>query len=104
MRPQRACASATMALSLGVLGDVGLEGDRRALVHADHLDGFLRRFEIVIDAQHLGALAREGERRGAAVAHALAGALAGADDDGDSIFQAHVTSLPESGTACSTSL
>ncbi len=47
----------------------------------------------MIDAQHLCAFAREGQRSGAAVAHAFAGALAGADDDGDLVLQAHVSSL-----------
>ena len=42
----------------------------------------------MIDGQHLGALAREHQRRGAAVAHAFAGALSGADDDGDLALQA----------------
>ena len=43
----------------------------------------------MIDAQHSGAFAREGQRGGAAVADAFTGALAGADDDGDTIFQTH---------------
>src|SRR6185437_9004774 len=86
-------------LDLGFPGDVGLEGDRRALLGCDHVDGLLRRGEVVIDAQHLGALARKSQRGGAAVADAFAGRLAGADDDGDAILQTHVSSLPGSGTA-----
>ncbi len=58
----------------------------------------------MIDAQHLGALARESQRGGAAVADAFAGALAGADDDGDTIFQAHFSSTPGIGYCFSTSL
>src|SRR5471030_537553 len=85
-------------LELGLLGDVGLEGDRRSLVLADDVDGLLGRGEIVIDAQALGAFAREGEGRRAAVAHAFAGALARADDDGDLVLEAHVTRLPGSDT------
>ena len=57
---------------------------------------FLGAAEVVVDAQHLGAFAREGERGGAAVADTLAGALAGANDDGDLVLEAHVSSLPES--------
>jgi hypothetical protein len=86
-------------LDLGILGDVGFESDRRASLGRDQFDGFLRRWQIVIHAQHPGAFAREGERGGAAVADAFAGGLAGADDDGDAILQAHVSSLPGSGTA-----
>jgi hypothetical protein len=83
---------------LGFLSDVGLESHRRAPVGGDHVDRLLGRCEVVIHAQHLGAFAREGEGGGAAVAHAFARALAGADDDGNAIFQAHVTSLPGLGT------
>ena len=91
-------------LEVGIFGDVGLERRRGALLGGDHVDGLLRRRQIVIDAQHLGALAREGQRGGAAVADAFAGALSGADDDGDTIFQAHAHSTPGIGYCFSTSL
>src|SRR3989440_7792601 len=99
MRPQRSWASWNHRLYLGIFGHVGLEGDRGALLACDHVDGFLRRCKMMIDAQHLGALAGERERRGAAVADAFAGTLPGPNDDGDAIFQAHVISLRVSGTA-----
>src|SRR6185295_15122889 len=70
-----------------------------ALALRDHVDRLLGAAEIVVDAQHLGAFAGEGQGGGAAVADAFAGALAGADDDGDFVLQAHVSSLPESDTA-----
>ena len=66
------------------------EGSGYAALDADHLDRLLRRRKVMIDAQDLRALAREGQRGGAAVAHAFAGTLAGSDDDCDAIFQAHV--------------
>jgi len=56
-------------LDLGLLGDVGLEGYRRAALGGDHVDRFLRGFDVAIHTQH----AREGKRRGAAVADAFAG-------------------------------
>ena len=78
-------------LELGVLGDVGPECYCRTLLgpgHVDgHIDGLLGRFEVVIDAQHASTLASESQRCGAAVAHALAGALAGANDDSDAILR-----------------
>ena len=86
-------------LDVGDLGHVGLERHGGSLLRRDHGGGFLRRFQMVIDAQHLRTFAREGERGGAAVAHAFAGALPGADDDRNLILQAHVSSLPGSGTA-----
>ena len=43
-------------LELGVAGDVGLEGRRGAAFFADHVDGFPGRIEMVIHAQHAGAL------------------------------------------------
>jgi hypothetical protein len=68
---------------------VGREGDRRALPLGDHGDGLPGALEVAVDAQDLRALAGEGDGRRAAVAHALAGALARSDDDGDPILQAH---------------
>src|SRR5450631_4401186 len=85
-------------LEFGIFGDVGLEGHRGAALGGDQVDGFLRRFETVIHAHDARAFARKGQRGGAAVADTFAGALAGADDDGDTIFQTHVSSLPGSGT------
>jgi hypothetical protein len=86
-------------LEVGALGDVGLERRRDAFLGGDHIDRLLGGGQIVIDAQDLGAFARKGQRGGAAVADAFAGALSGADDDGDTIFQAHLIPLPGSGTA-----
>jgi hypothetical protein len=40
---------------------------------------------MTIHAQDLRALAREGQRSGAAVAYAFAGTLTASDDDGDAI-------------------
>src|SRR5882757_7979825 len=76
-------------LEVGILGDVGLERRRGAALGRDQIHRLLGGGEIVIDAQHLGALAREGQRGGAAVADAFTGALAGAHDDGDTILQTH---------------
>ena len=83
---------------VGIPGDVGLERHRRASLGRDQVGCLLRGCEIVIHAQHFRALAREGQCGGTAIAHAFARALAGADNDGDPIFQAHVSSLPGSGT------
>src|SRR5262249_2391000 len=77
-------------LDLGIFGDVGLAGGGDALFLGDQVDRLLRGGEVVIDTQHLCAFAREGERGGAAVADAFARALAGADDDGDLVFQTHI--------------
>jgi hypothetical protein len=86
-----------MALSSASLVTAALKATAVPPLGADHvdrhIDRLLGRCEVVIHAQHVRAFAREGEGRGAAVAHAFAGALAGADDDGDAIFQAHVNSL-----------
>ena len=86
-------------LDFGILGDVGFEGDRRPLALLDHGDCLFGALEVVIDAQDLGALAGEGQRGGAAVADAFARALAGPDDDGDFVLEAHVSSLPQSDIA-----
>ena len=82
-RPQRLHGLVDGRLERRFLGDVGLEGDALAALSGHHRRRLLGRGEIHVDGQHLGALAREHQRRGAAVAHALAGPLAGADDDGD---------------------
>ena len=82
-------------LEVALLGDIGLEGCRLAAFRFDQADGFLRGGKIAVDAQHMRAFARKGDRGGAAVAHAFARALARADHDGDPIFQPHVVSLPE---------
>ena len=37
-------------LEFSLFGDVGLERDRRAALGADHINGLLRRCEIVIHA------------------------------------------------------
>ena len=81
-------------LDVGGFGHIGLEGCGRAVRRCDQIDGLLRRFQMMIDAEHLGALPRKGERGGAAITHAFAGALAGADDDRNLVLEAHVTSLP----------
>ena len=99
MRPQRPCASATIALMSAFLVTSALKATAVPPLAAIMSTVSWAEFEMVIDAQHLGAFAREGERGGAAVADAFAGALAGADDDGDTIFQAHLIPLPGSGTA-----
>src|SRR6185437_10369531 len=73
----------------GSLRHVGLEGGGGPCLVGDHLRGFFGRLQVVIDAQNRGALAREGDRRRAAVADAFAGALAGSDDDRDLVLQTH---------------
>ena len=99
MRLQRACASATMASSSALFVTSALKAAAVPPLAPIMSTVSWADCEIVIHAQHAGAFARERERGSAAVADAFAGALAGADDDGDAIFQAHVSSLPESGTA-----
>ena len=51
--------------------------------------GFLRELDVAIDGENLGAFLRETQDRRAAVTHAFAGPLAGADDDGDLAVEAH---------------
>jgi hypothetical protein len=68
------------------LGDVRLEGDAFTSGLFYHRRGFLGRGEIAVDSHDLGALLSESQHRGAAVAHSFAGALPGADDDGDLCF------------------
>jgi hypothetical protein len=77
-------------LDLVLASDVGPECDRGAPLFGDHLDRLLRGSKIAIDAQNARAFARKGDRGGTAVAHAFAGALAGSNHDGDTIFQPHV--------------
>src|SRR5581483_12353879 len=86
-------------LDLGVLGDVGLAGRGDALLLLDQVDRLLRRGEIAIDAEHPCAFAREGDCGGPPIADAFAGTLTRADDDGDLVFQTHLSSLRELGTA-----
>ena len=52
MRPQRAVRFRDHGLDVALLGDVGLEGHRRAALGPDHADGFLRGCEVAVDAQH----------------------------------------------------
>ena len=78
-----------------LLGDVGLArhalAGAAALLH--HRDGLFRRREVVVDRQHLGAFLREAQHGRAAVAHAGAGRLAGADDDRDLVLETHEETL-----------
>ena len=76
-------------LQRGFLGHVGLEGDAFAAILRDDRCGLLGRLQVDIDGQDLGAVAREHQCRGPTVAQSLAGALAGADDDGDLVREAH---------------
>ena len=76
-------------LQRGLFRHVGLEGDARAALFRHQRGSLLRRLQPVIHGQHLGALAREQQRRGAAVAHGLARGLPGADDDRSLAFQSH---------------
>ncbi len=62
-------------------GDVRLEGKTIAARVPHHRRGFLRQPELAIHRHDLRAFLREPQRRGAAVAHAGARALPGADDD-----------------------
>src|SRR6185437_11117193 len=79
---------------LALVCHISFKSRRRAAARCDHLDRLGRGRQIAIHAQHARALAREGDGGRAAIAHSLAWALAGADHDGDSVFQAHVVSLP----------
>ena len=73
-----------------LFGDVGLE--RRAFAGAalpDHGRGLLGGGKPVVDREHLRAFLREAQHGGAAIAHALAGRLPGADDDGGFVLETH---------------
>jgi hypothetical protein len=70
-------------------GHVGLEGNALAAFLHGQRRGLLGRGEIAVDREDPGALLREAEHRGAAVADALARALPGADDDRDFSGEAH---------------
>ena len=98
MRPQRWRAASTIAASVCSLVDVGLERDAVAARLPTICDRFLGRGEIVVDGEHLGAFLREAQHGGAAIAHALAGRLAGADDDGDLVLETHAASAKGSGS------
>ena len=92
---QNVDAAPALARGLDHLGQRRLAGDIGRVGHAlaarllDHGDGLLGGAEIVVDREHLGAFLREAQHGGAAVAHALAGRLAGADHDGDLVFETH---------------
>ena len=79
--------------NLRLARDVRLEGRSFAVLVGDHFGRFAGRCQIAVDAQHPRALAREEERRGAAVAHAVTRTLPRAHDDRDLAFQSH-RSLP----------
>jgi hypothetical protein len=87
-------------LEVAFSGDVGFKGNGLAAFGFDQADGFPRGRQIAIHAQHASAFARKGDRGGAAIAHAFAGALAGADHDCRTIFQPHVVSLPQNWMPC----
>ena len=63
-------------LAVGLLGHVaGMRGGMAAL-GLDHLDGAFGELHVEVGHQHLGAGARQQDRRGAAVADAVAGRAA----------------------------
>src|SRR5665213_1687109 len=67
--------------AVGFLHDIGLPGEGAAAVLSDHGGGLLSPLADAVDAQHLGALAGEQQRHGAAVADGLARRLARTHDD-----------------------
>ena len=67
-------------------GDVGFEGDAFPAPLLDHRSCLLRREEVTIDSHDLRTLLRESQRRGTAIAHPFARALAGANNDGSFSF------------------
>ena len=67
-------------LALGLLGDVAGMRRGRAALGLDHLHRALGELEVEIGHQHLGAGARQQDRRGAAVADAVARRAAARDD------------------------
>ncbi len=68
--------------AVGRLCDVSWKSYGLAAFFCDQRDRLLGTVEPAIDAHHLGALAGEEDRHGAAIANRFAGRLAGADDDG----------------------
>src|SRR5881409_10295 len=69
-------------LAVRLVGDVGGEGERLALLRADEPDRLLRAVLLRVHAEHARALARHEDRGGLAVAHArTARARAGHDRD-----------------------
>ncbi len=68
---------------------VGLEGDAFAALLHGQRGGLLGRGEIAVDGEDTGALLREAQHRGAAIADALARTLPGADDDRDLPRETH---------------
>ena len=55
----------------------------------DHVRGLLDRLPVGINQQQARALAGKQDRRCPAIADGLTRRLAGADDNGDLVFQAH---------------
>jgi len=72
-----------------LLGDIRREGHALAALARHQLGRLGGRCQAAIDREDFRPLAGKAQRRGAAVAHSLAGALAGADDDGDLLRKAH---------------
>ena len=73
-----------------LLGDVGLERHAFSGRLPRHRDRFLGGGEVVVDGQNFGALLGKTHHGGAAIAHAFARRLAGADHDSDLVLETHV--------------
>ena len=68
---------------------ISLKGDAFAAFLHGQRGGLLGRGEIAVDGEDAGALLREPQHRGAAIADPLAGALPGPDDDRDLSLKTH---------------
>ena len=89
IRPQRRSASAIAAARVASCVTSAEVGHALAAFLRRQRRGLLGRGEVAVDGEDTGALLGEAQYRGAAVADAFAGALAGADDDRDLAGKAH---------------
>src|SRR5579875_1652696 len=72
-------------------GDVGLEGDAFAAFFGDHRGSLGRGTRVAIDCKDSGALLREPQRRGAAIADALSRTLTRPNDNRNFAAKTHKT-------------
>ena len=89
MRPQRAWAAAIAAASVRLLGHVGLAGGALPALLSGHRRRLLGGCQVAVDREDLGPFLDEAQHGRTPVPHPFAGALAGADDDGDLSLQTH---------------
>ena len=90
MRPQRCRAASTIAASVVSLVTSASNATHSPARLPRHRHRLLGGSEVAVDGQHLGPLLGEAHHRGAAVAHAFARRLAGADHDGDLVPETHM--------------